>query len=136
MRKRSPFVRPRFQRAGAALRPLSETEKTSVNGQGSGSARVVHEVVRLQGEEELNRALRSLLLSGFAADAINASGPDGNLAAPASAGHALARACDDTVGFVSVILAKLQLFTKSTVTAVLPVATRQSGRNRARLLRL
>jgi formate/nitrite transporter FocA (FNT family) len=40
------------------------------------------------------------------------------------------------VGFVIVILGKLQLFTESTVTAVLPLATHPTARNFGRLLRL
>ncbi len=41
-----------------------------------------------------------------------------------------------TVGFVIVILGNLQLFTESTVTAVLPLATHPTARNLGRLLRL
>ena len=41
-----------------------------------------------------------------------------------------------TVGFIIVILGKLQLFTESTVTAVLPVATHPTVRNLGRLFRL
>jgi formate-nitrite transporter family protein len=40
------------------------------------------------------------------------------------------------VGFVIVILGKLQLFTESTVTAVLPLATHPTSRNVGRLFRL
>lgn len=53
---------------------LSAEEAESVEERNAGSSKVVHEVVRLQGEEELARPLRSLLLSGFAAGvAISAS---------------------------------------------------------------
>jgi hypothetical protein len=38
----------------------------STNG-GAGSAKVVHKVVRLQGDEELSRPVQSRLFSGFAA---------------------------------------------------------------------
>ncbi|WP_337268745.1 formate/nitrite transporter family protein [Oryzifoliimicrobium ureilyticus] len=41
-----------------------------------------------------------------------------------------------TIGFVIVILGKLQLFTETTVTAVLPFATHPTARNLGRLLRL
>ncbi|WP_426239208.1 formate/nitrite transporter family protein [Pararhizobium sp. DWP1-1-3] len=41
-----------------------------------------------------------------------------------------------TVGFVIVILGNLQLFTETTVTAVLPLATHPTARNFSRLLRL
>jgi hypothetical protein len=46
---------------------MSEGDKQSVNDRSSGSAKVVHEVVRLQRDEELGRPLQSLLFSGFAA---------------------------------------------------------------------
>lgn len=53
---------------------MSENDKRAVTDQSSGSAKVVHEVVRLQGDEELGRPVQSLLLSGLAADvAISAS---------------------------------------------------------------
>ncbi|WP_426233625.1 hypothetical protein [Pararhizobium sp. DWP3-4] len=43
---------------------MSEEDKREVSDRGAGSARVVHEVVRLQGDEELGRPVRSLLFSG------------------------------------------------------------------------
>jgi formate/nitrite transporter FocA (FNT family) len=49
--------------------------------------------------------------------------------------NAASRPCY-TVGFVIVILGNLHLFTESTVTAVLPLATHPTARNLGRLLRL
>ncbi len=46
---------------------LSEEDRQSVSELSAGSPKVVHEVVRLQGDEELDRPLQSLLFSGFAA---------------------------------------------------------------------
>lgn len=46
---------------------MSDGDKRSVDELSSGSAKVVHEVVRLQADEELGRPLQSLLFSGFAA---------------------------------------------------------------------
>src|SRR6201996_5137277 len=119
---------------------MSDDDKKSVDARGSGSAKVVHEVVRLQGDEELGRPLQSLIFSGFAAGvAISTS-----VLAEASLYKFLPNA-DWTnllvflgypVGFVIVILGKLQLFTESTVTAVLPLATHPTFRNLLRLLRL
>lgn len=119
---------------------MSEGDKRSINDRSSGSPKVIHEVVRLQGDQELNRPIQSLLFSGFAAGvAICASllaeaflfmrlpdAPWTNLIV--SLGY--------VTGFVIVILGNLQLFTESTVTAVLPLATQPSGRNLKRLLRL
>jgi formate-nitrite transporter family protein len=127
-------------REGKPSSGMSDDDKKSVDARGSGSAKVVHEVVRLQGDEELGRPLQSLIFSGFAAGvAISAS-----LLAEASLHKYLPNAdwndlvvfLGYPVGFVIVILGKLQLFTESTVTAVLPLATHPTFRNLGRLLRL
>ena len=119
---------------------MSEDDKRSVNERSSGSAKVVHEVVRLQGDEELDRPVQSLLFSGFAAGvAISTSllaEAFLHMRLPSAAWTELVVASGYTVGFVIVILGKLQLFTESTVTAVLPLATHPTGRNLGRLLRL
>lgn len=119
---------------------LSEDEVEEVAERKAGSARVVHEVIRLQGQDEMRRPLLSLFFSAFAAGlAISTSVlaetflgqrlPD----APASE---LVTGFGYSLGFVIVILGNLQLFTENTVTAVLPVATHPTRRNVARLLRL
>ena len=119
---------------------LSPDERDAVNERRSGNAKVVHEVIRLQGDEELDRPALSLLSSGFAAGvAICASVlaeafltqhlPDVPWTHPVvSLGY--------TVGFVIAIMGNLQLFTENTITVVLPVATHPSRRNFARLGRL
>ncbi len=119
---------------------MSEGDKQSVSGRSSGSAKIVHEVVRLQGNEELGRPIQSLLFSGFAAGvAICASllaEAFLHLRLPDAEWRELVVDLGYTVGFVIVILGNLQLFTESTVTAVLPLATNPTARNLARLLRL
>jgi formate/nitrite transporter FocA (FNT family) len=119
---------------------LSENEVDSVADRAAGSAKVVHEVIRLQGDEELDRPLASLICSGFAAGvAISASIlAEAFLHArlPAAPWADLLTSLGYPVGFVIVIMGNLQLFTESTVTAVLPVATHPTRRNFVRLLRL
>jgi formate/nitrite transporter FocA (FNT family) len=119
---------------------LSEDEVESVDERKSGSAKIVHEVIRLQGDEELGRPLVSLLCSGFAAGvAISTSIlAEAFLHArlPQAPWTELVSSFGYCVGFVIVIMGNLQLFTESTVTAVLPVATHPSWRNLGRLLRL
>lgn len=119
---------------------LSERDKRLISERTAGSAKVVHEVVRLQGDEELDRPVQSLLFSGFAAGvAICASLMAEaflRMGLPAAPWTALIVSLGYTVGFVIVILGNLQLFTESTVTAVLPLATHPTGRNLVRLLRL
>jgi formate/nitrite transporter FocA (FNT family) len=119
---------------------LSDTEVDSVDERKSGSAKVVHEVIRLQGDEELGRPLASLLFSGFAAGvAISASIlAEAFLHArlPDALWTELVSSFGYCVGFVIVIMGNLQLFTESTVTAVLPLATNPTRRNLGRLFRL
>lgn len=119
---------------------LSEEDRQSVSDLSSSSAKVVHEVVRLQGAEELDRPLQSLLFSGLAAGvAVSASILTQALLRthlPDTPWAELIVLLGYTTGFVIVILGNLQLFTESTVTAVLPVVTHPTLRNFGRLLRL
>lgn len=121
-------------------REMSEDDRQAVTERSSHSAKVVHEVVRLQGDEELDRPIRSLLFSGFAAGiAISASllaEAFLHMRLPDAPWRELIVSLGYTVGFIVVILGKLQLFTETTVTAVLPLATHPTARNMGRLLRL
>jgi formate-nitrite transporter family protein len=133
-------VQAEIDREAEPSADMSERDKRLVSERSAGSAKVVHEVVRLQGDEELDRPVPSLLFSGFAAGvAICASllaEAFLRMRLPAAPWTELVVSLGYTVGFVIVILGRLQLFTESTVTAVLPLATHPTGRNLARLLRL
>jgi len=119
---------------------LNPQEKREVRQRKSIPARVVHEVVRQQGIEELERPALSLLWSGIAAGvgiglsilgvAILATAlpPVGKRTAVSDLGYAL--------GFVVVILGRLQLFTESTVTAIIPLATHPTWQSLLRTGRL
>lgn len=100
----------------------------------------MHEVVRLQGDEELDRSVLSLLFSGFAAGVgITASvlaETSLHLRLPSAPWAELITSLGYSVGFVIVIMGRLQLFTENTVTAVLPLATHPTWRNLGRLARL
>lgn len=97
------------------------------------SAVTVFETIRLEGDEELNRPVVSLWWSGVAAglalstsvlaEAILYRALAGSPAreAVAALGYAL--------GFVIVILSRLQLFTENTLSVVLPVLAKPSGDN-------
>ena len=119
---------------------LSREERRAVAERHTANTRVIHEVVRRHGDEEMERPATSLIWSGVAggvaisssilAEAIIESMlPKGAPWAPlvASLGY--------TVGFLVVILGRLQLFTESTLSAVIPVATHPSLRNFGRLVR-
>ena len=119
---------------------LTEDEVDSIDERRSGSPKVVHEVIRLQGDEELGRPLASLIFSGFAAGV----GLSASILAeaflqkklPKEPWAELISSLGYSAGYVIVILGNLQLFTENTVTAVLPLATHPTRRNLARLLRL
>jgi formate/nitrite transporter FocA (FNT family) len=119
---------------------VSEEDRQAISERSSGSARVVHEVVRLQGDEELDRPIRSLLFSGFAAGVAICTSLLAeaflHMRLPEAPWRELIVPLGYTTGFMIVILGNLQLFTETTVTAVLPLATHPTRRNLHRLLRL
>ncbi len=123
-----------------APKNLDAEEREDVSKRKSGSARVVHEVVRAQGDEELDRPALSLLLSGFAAGvAISFSLLTQaflHARLPQTPGRELITGFGYPIGFIIVVLGRLQLFTESTVTPVLPVAAQPSLHNLTRLMRL
>lgn len=103
-------------------------------------AKDLHRAVRAEGEAELDRPASSLFWSGYAGGlaitatllaqgAIHAALPD----AP---WRELVVALGYPIGFVIVILGRMQLFTESTVTAMLPLVTKPSRWALARTLRL
>jgi len=106
----------------------------------SPAARVVHEAIRLQGIEELERPTASLLWSGCAAGVTIWLSLIAQavlmLRLPDSPWKPAIAALGYSVGFVVVILGRLQLFTENTIVAVLPLATNISWSNLVRTLRL
>lgn len=119
---------------------LTESEEDQVEQRESIGSRVVHEVIRRQGDEELKRPWASLLWSGFAAGvAISASSLGEALIEkhlPDAPWRPLLASFGYTLGFLIVILSRLQLFTESTLSAVIPVMTEPRPVNFARIARL
>lgn len=103
-------------------------------------AKDLHRTVREEGEEELRRPIRSLFFSGLAAGiAITVSLlAEAALHAvlPAMPWRELVVGLGYPVGFIVVILGRMQLFTESTITAMLPLVTRPSRWALGRTLRL
>ncbi|MDR3431303.1 MAG: formate/nitrite transporter family protein [Rouxiella aceris] len=103
-------------------------------------AAATHEQIRMEGEKELERDSLALMWSAIAAGlSISAS--------LVTKGILHARLADTparffienlgyTVGFIIVIMARQQLFTENTVTAVLPVMHKPTAKNFAILFRL
>ena len=91
-------------------------------------ALIIHEIIRDEGEQELQRTNMALALSGLAAglsmgfsfltEALLQAGLPKSLMQHTIASFGYA------IGFIIVVLARQQLFTESTLTAILPVITR------------
>lgn len=120
--------------------PLSEEEQDVVEETASLSSPVIYEVIRQEGEVELQRPLVSLWWSGIAAGIAISSSllaqallveylPD----APWQPAVASLGYC---VGFLIVIMGRLQLFTEDTLTAVLPLLAHWSRSTVAQTARL
>lgn len=93
-------------------------------------ALVIHEIIREEGETELERTNIALALSGLAAGLSMGFSflTEALLQAGVPAGvwqHTLA-SLGYSIGFILVVLARQQLFTESTLTAILPVITRRN----------
>ncbi len=119
---------------------LSGPEKDVVEEKRSPRAAVLHEVIRREGEQELSRGVAALGWSSLAAGlsmgfSLLARGLlhrylDG------VPGQFLLESFGYSFGFIVVILARQQLFTENTMTAVLPLMTEPSLRHFGRLLRM
>jgi len=103
-------------------------------------AKDLHRTVREEGEQELRRPALSLFWSGLAAGiAISVSLLAEAMlraALPEAPWRDLVVALGYPVGFLVVILGRMQLFTESTITAMLPLVTRPSRWALLRTLRL
>ncbi|WP_292289864.1 formate/nitrite transporter family protein [Marivita sp.] len=106
-----------------------EKEEESVTEATRLSARLIYEVVRRDGEEELRRPAPSLVFSGTAAgilislsvlaEAILRTHLD-----PERPSTFLIENMGYTIGFIVVVFGRMQLFTENTITTVLPVVAR------------
>jgi formate/nitrite transporter FocA (FNT family) len=110
--------------------PLSDRQMREAERRTSVKAHVVHETIRRDGEEELQRPLPAVAFSGlaaglsmgfsFVAEALIQSHLPDTLWRPliTNLGYPL--------GFLIVIIARQQLFTENTLTAIIPLLTRRS----------
>jgi len=125
---------------GVVAPKLTEKQRQEAEDRTSVSANVVHEAIRHDGEEELNRPVSALAWSGFAAGLsmgfsfvaqalFRAHLPDQpwrplvvNLGYP--------------VGFLIAIIGRQQLFTENTLTAIIPLLARRNSTTLIRVLQL
>jgi formate/nitrite transporter FocA (FNT family) len=119
---------------------LSPEEQHDVDKNQPPRAAVLHEIIRTQGDKELERSVAALWWSALAAGLtmglslmgmglLNSRLPDGE-------GFKVIASFGYCAGFLAVILARQQLFTENTLTAVLPVMSKPTLGNFARLCRL
>jgi len=105
-------------------------DKASVERASRLSARLVYEVVRRDGEEELERPIFSLVWSGAAAGIVISFSVLGEAVLrtylPDAPSSYLVENLGYALGFLVVILGRMQLFTENTITTVLPVMHRKS----------
>jgi formate-nitrite transporter family protein len=116
---------------------LTEKQQEQAVERTSVSAVVVHEAIRYDGEEELNRPISALAWSGLAAGMSMGF----SLVAealfrtylPDQPWRPLITSLGYPLGFLIVIIGRQQLFTENTLTAIIPLLAR---RNTATLLRV
>lgn len=100
----------------------------------------MHDAILVEGEEELERTTSALWWSGLAAGlsmgfSLVAEGLL-RIALPDTPWRPLIAKLGYTVGFFIVVLGRQQLYTENTLTAVLPVLTKQSPGTLSKMLRL
>lgn len=105
--------------------PLSDREVEEADERSSTTAKVVHEAIRLEGTEELERPFYSIWWSGLAAGLTMgcSMAAQGILLAslPDTPFRELIAAFGYCLGFVFVTMGRQQLFTETTLTVMLPV---------------
>lgn len=128
-------------RAAGATSPHLDRGEQDQAAQHSGlRPLVIHEIIREEGEAELTRTASALALSGFAAglsmgfsfltEALLRAG------LPAAPWRHLIAASGYSVGFIIVVLGRQQLFTESTLTAILPLLTQRDRETFFKVARL
>jgi formate-nitrite transporter family protein len=128
------------QDSGVVAPELTYKQRQEAEDRTSVSANVVHEAIRHDGEEELNRPVSALAWSGFAA---------GLSMGFSFVAQALFRAYlpDEPwrplvvdlgypLGFLIVIIGRQQLFTENTLTAIIPLLARRNSTTLVRVLQL
>jgi formate/nitrite transporter FocA (FNT family) len=130
----------RSQRTAKRLRGITEKEVEEVEELSTPRTPVIYEIVRRLGEEEMARPFASLWWSGTAAGlsisfSLLAQALLEN-ALPPAAWRPLISSFGYSVGFLMAVLSRQQLFTESTITAVLPLAANFTFGNFARVARM
>ena len=114
----------------AGVSPHLDTgEKDQAVQHSSPRALVIHEIIRLEGEQDLQRTAFALGFSGFAGGLSMGFSFLTQALMQAGLPNAIWRheiaSLGYSIGFIIVVLGRQQLFTESTLTAILPVMTRR-----------
>jgi formate/nitrite transporter FocA (FNT family) len=111
--------------------PLSDREVEEADERSSTTAKVVHEAIRLEGTEELDRPSSSVGWSGLAAGLTMGCSMIGEgllqSALPDTPWRDLIASFGYCLGFLFVTMGRQQLFTETTLTVVLPVLHKTHG---------
>ncbi|UWQ22991.1 formate/nitrite transporter family protein [Jannaschia sp. W003] len=117
-----------------------EREEAAIEEAGQLGAKLLYEVIRRAGEEELSRPLRSLTYSGIAAGVMISMSVVGEAVLrtylPDAPWSYLVENLGYSLGFIVVILGGMQLFTENTITTVIPVIAERRKRLWWMMLRL
>jgi formate/nitrite transporter FocA (FNT family) len=123
-----------------AQRIEEEAEEKSVAEAAALSPRLIYEVIRRDGEEELARTKRSLIWSGIAAGMLISLSVLGEAIfrtfLPATPWRYLVENLGYSLGFLAVIMGRMQLFTENTITTVLPIMQARSWNMFIAMMRL
>jgi formate/nitrite transporter FocA (FNT family) len=119
---------------------LTEKEMEDAEERSGIQVRVVHEAIRLEGEQELRRSSSALAWSGLAAGlcmgfSLVGEGVLRSLL-PNAPWRPLISKLGYSFGFVMVILGRQQLFTENTLTPILPLLDRRDLKTLVQVLRL
>lgn len=128
------------EEAGVVAPELTEKQREEAQERTSVSVDVVHEAIRHDGEEELNRPVSALAWSGLAAGLSMGFSfvAQAQLAArlPDAPWRPLIVGLGYPLGFLIVIGGRQQLFTENTLTAIIPLLAKRNMETLVRVLRL
>ncbi len=116
---------PLIQTQRAKVLAEAERDEQSVSQAAALSPKLIYEVIRRDGEEELARSKRSLIWSGVAAGMMISLSVLGEAIfrtyLPDTPNRFLLENLGYSLGFLAVIMGRMQLFTENTITTVLPI---------------
>jgi len=116
---------PLIQQSTSAQSTEEAAEEKSLNEAAALSPHLIYEVIRREGEEELARSKRSLIWSGIAAGMLISLSVLAEAIfrthLPDTSQRFLIENLGYSLGFLAVIMGRMQLFTENTITTVIPV---------------